>query len=166
VRDCDTILAAVLRGSVLDDAERSHAAGCPRCGALAPGLATLATDLRAAEPAPPAGLGARVLLAAQPLLDGHARAAQRARAVPHLDGRRLATALLPAILLFPLLVLVDVALLRSVHEWLATLLPQSLSTYLVASYAALLAALVCLTFGAIPLIVQRQGLASWKEGHV
>jgi hypothetical protein len=166
MRDCDQLLAAVLRGDPLADAERAHVDGCPRCGALAPDLALLAPDRRVGAPAPPSALTARVLLAAQPLLDGHARTAQRARATLQLDGRQLATALLPAILLFPLIVLADVVLLRSVHGVLATLLPATLTTYLVASYATLLAALVCLTFGAIPLIVQRQGTASWKEGHV
>jgi len=166
MRDCDQLLAAVLRGDPLADAERAHLGGCARCGALGPGLALLAPQRSDGTPEPPSDLAARVLLAAQPLLDGNAHAAQRARATRHLDGRRLATALLPAILLFPLLVLADVVLLRSVHGFLATLLPPTLTTYLVASYAALLAALVCLAFGAIPLIVQRQGMASWKEGHV
>jgi len=168
VRDCDAILAALLRGALVDDAESAHVAGCAHCGALAPGLMTLARDLAAAPPPLlPPGLTERVLHAAAPLLASHARAARAAQVTASFDGRQLATALLPAVLLFPLLVLADVALLRTAHQLLATLLPLPLTTYLVASYAALLAALVCLTFGAIPLLVQRQaGLASWKEGHV
>jgi len=171
VRDCDDLLAAVLRGAALDEVERRHLEVCARCGELAPALASLARALGESEPptAPP-GLGARVLLAAAPVLAAHAHAADAAlllQRAPRLDGHRLATALLPAVLLFPLLVLADVLLLRAVHDALAVLLPLPLTTYLVASYAALLAALVCLTFGAIPLLVQRQAaLHSWKEGHV
>lgn len=165
--DCDAILVAVLRGAPLADGERAHVAGCSRCAGLAPGLVALAAGLReSAPPGRPDGLTARVLAAAEPLLDENALRWRAERATPRLDGRTLANALLPAILLFPLLVVGDAVLLRSLHGWLATLLPSSLTTYLVASYAALLAALVCLTFGAIPLIVQRQAAVAWKERHV
>ncbi len=94
-------------------------------------------------------------------------AAAAAQATFVFDGRRLARALVPAILLFPLLVIADVWLLRFVHETLAGFLPRAFSTWLVLSYAALLAALGCLVFGAIPLLVERQApLLVWKEDHV
>src|SRR5262249_25084481 len=92
MRDCDELLAALLRGPTLAGAARPHAAACAACGALARGLALLVPPRATAEPPP--DLAARVLRAAQPLLDGHAHAAHRVRASVHLDGRRLATALL------------------------------------------------------------------------
>jgi hypothetical protein len=168
--DCDDFLLAALRGAATSDAARGHRASCGRCAGLAPALPEVERTLRALDDAaPPPDLAARVLAAAAPLLVANAQAerGQRATAATaRFDGVRLATALVPAVLLFPLLVLADVLLLRLLHGLLATLLPQPVTTYLVASYAALLAALVCLTFGAIPLLVQRQGAAPWKEGHV
>jgi len=176
--DCERFLRAALHGDALDAGALAHRATCADCAALPASLSDLARTL-AASPVvePPSNLSARVLAAASPALLDNARAAhvQRIAApAPRLDGRRLASALLPAVLLFPLVVAVDVLLLRALHDALASLLPQGITTYLVASYAALLAALVCLTFGAIPLLVQRQeallvqrqGAASWKEGHV
>ena len=167
---CDDFLLAQLRGGAPGEDELRHRATCTSCAALAPALSDVARTLEAGDDLAPApGLVGRVLLAASPLLAANARAAREQHAGPvgrRLDGRRLARALLPAVLLFPVLVLADLVLLRILHGALATLLPQAISTYLVASYAVLLAAIVCLTFGAIPLLVQRQGAMSWKEGHV
>jgi hypothetical protein len=164
VRECEDLLVALVRGETLSDSEAAHVAACERCAPLAPGLRAAAGPLVAGAASElPGGLTERVLRAAAPLLAEHARAAGRASWV---GGRRLVAALAPAVLAFPLLVLADVLLLRAVHALLATLLPAPLTTYLVASYAALLAALVCLTFGAIPLLVQRQAYPPWKEGHV
>jgi len=170
---CDDLLLAVLRGDELDAQARAHRASCGRCAALAPAMPGVGRALAAGgEVAPPPDLAARVLSAASPLLADHARAARGAAVarapIPRdaLDGRRLAVALLPAVLLFPLLVVADLALLRALHGALGTLLPHGVTTYLVASYAALLAALVCVTFASIPLLVQRQGATVWKERHV
>lgn len=176
--DCESFLRAALDGDALGSAALTHRARCADCAALPASLPEIARILVSSPVVePPHDLASRVLAAATPALLENVRAAhvQRVTApAPRLDGRRLASALLPAVLLFPLVVLVDVLLLRALHDALASLLPQGLTTYLVASYAALLAALVCLTFGAIPLLVQRQeallvqrqGAASWKEGHV
>jgi hypothetical protein len=167
--DCDDILVALLRGTALDGEAARHRATCARCTDLAPHLARVAGTLAAAAAEPPVGLTARIVATAAPLLAANARTL-RSPAVasirPAFDGARLATALLPAVLLFPLLVIVDVALLRALHDALASVLPASLTTYLVLSYGALLGALVCFTFGAIPLLVQRQAPVVWKEGHV
>lgn len=167
---CDDFLLARLRGGEPAEDELRHGATCTSCAALAPALSDVARTLGAVDDVEPApGLTGRVLLAASPLLAANARAVRERQAGPigrRLDGRRLARALLPAVLLFPVLVLADLVLLRTLHGALASLLPQAISTYLVASYAVLLAALVCFTFGAIPLLVQRQGGGSWKEGHV
>lgn len=164
--DCTDLLAALAGGRTLDAALARHRASCGECAAVADGLAALARGVAALpEVAPPPDLDDRVLRAAAPLLGEHARTAAGASRV--LDGRRLARALLPAIVLFPLLVVVDVWLLRHVHQTLSAVLPSVLSTWLVLSYAALLAALGCLVFGAIPLLVERQApLLGWKEGHV
>lgn len=167
--DCADLLARVARGEPLDAAGERHRATCAACAALAGDLARVARAVAALPPPEPSpGLDARVLRAASPLLAANARAAAaQAHARGTLDGRRLARALVPAILLFPLLVVVDVWLLRLVHEGLAGVLPRALSTWVVLSYAALLAALGCLVFGAIPLLVERQGAPlAWKEEHV
>ena len=59
------------------------------------------------------------------------------------------------------------ALVTHSGRTLAGFLPRAFSTWLVLSYAALLAALGCLVFGAIPLLVERQApLLVWKEEHV
>ncbi|HEY8517820.1 MAG TPA: hypothetical protein VIS07_20105 [Candidatus Binatia bacterium] len=166
MRDCEAILLALVRGEALPDEESAHVATCARCAPLAEGLAAVAPEVAAARApvAPPPGLAERVLRAASPLLAENARLARSAAA--RLDVRRLAAALAPAMLAFPLLVLLDVWVLRAAHALLSELLPGPLGTYLVASYAVLLAALAALTFGAIPLLVQRQAHAFWKESHV
>ncbi len=161
---CDEVRAAALRGEPASAAHAEHLAICASCREEQAGLARLASALAFEEPpAPPPGLVARTLAAAAPLLDEHARAV-RARAA--LSWRRLALALAPAVLVLPVLVAADVWLLRSAYELLATLLPAPLTAYLVGSYALLLAALLFFTFAAIPLLVQRQSVGPWKEGHV
>lgn len=168
--DCAAVLMTLARGERLDAAGDAHRASCAECAALADGLAAVGRAVGALPAAePPSELEARVLLAAAPLLAENARAAALAptRSLGAFDGRRLAHALVPAILIFPLLVVADAWLLRFVHETLAGFLPRALSTWFVLSYAALLAALGCLVFGAIPLLVERQApMLVWKEDHV
>ena len=182
--DCAVVLATLARGAALDAAGEQHRASCVACSAIATDVAALGRRLAALPPVTPSpDLAERVLHAAAPLLAAnvlaaaeraettaaHAHAATVAearRALPR-DGRRLARALVPAILLFPLLVVADLWLLRAVHETLAEVLPRPLTTYLVLSYATVLAALGCFVFGAIPLLVDRQApLLVWKEEHV
>ncbi len=168
--DCAAVLTALARGERLDAAGEVHRASCAECAVLADGLAAVGRAVATWPPAePPSDLDERVLLAAAPLLAENARAAAvvRTRSLGAFDGGRLAHALVPAILLFPLLVVADAWLLRFVHETLAAFLPRALSTWFVLSYAALLAAFGCLVFGAIPLLVERQApLLVWKEDHV
>lgn len=161
---CDEVRAAALRGDPGSAEHAAHLAACASCREERAGLERLASALAAeATPAPPPGLVARTLAATAPLLDERARAL---RAPATLSWRRLALALAPAVLVLPVLVAADLLLLRGVYELLATLLPASLTAYLVGSYALLLAALLFFTFAAIPLLVQRQSAPSWKEGHV
>lgn len=168
--DCTDVLTALARGRELDEALERHRSSCADCATLAAGMAAVARGIAALRPpSPPADLDERVLRAAAPLLAEHARtlAGSVARGVAAVDGRRLVRALVPAILLFPVLVVADVWLLRLLHQTLATILPGALTTWLVLSYAALLAALGCFVFGAIPLLVERQApLLGWKEEHV
>lgn len=165
---CATVLAILARGERLDEEGERHRASCADCASLADALTAVGrgvASLPVVEPAP--DLDVRVLLAAAPLLAENARVAAATRGALVFDGHRLARALVPAILLFPLLVVADVWLLRFVHETLAGFLPRAFSTWFVLSYAALLAALGCLGFGAIPLLVERQApLLVWKEEHV
>jgi hypothetical protein len=162
--DCEAVRRAALGGAEPSAASAAHVASCASCGAELAGVAALAAALAGAErAAPPSGLVARVLVAAEPLLDEHAR---QARARRGFDWRRLALALAPAVVVLPLVVALDVLLIRGAYDLLAALLPRALTTYIVASYGLLLVALAGLTFGAIPLLVQRQSARSWKEGHV
>lgn len=166
--DCVDVMATLARGRALDGTRARHRESCRDCAAVADGLAAVARAVATEPPVlPPPGLEDRVLRAAAPLLAGHARTAASSRSGATPAGRPLARALVPAILLFPLLVVVDVWLLRAVHQTLAVVLPSALSTWLVLSYAALLAAFGCFVFGAIPLLVERQApLLGWKEEHV
>jgi hypothetical protein len=53
-------------------------------------------------------------------------------------------------------VAVDLWALQAIYEGLRHLLPEPLSFYLVVNYAAVLALLGALTYGAIPLLAERQ----------
>jgi len=102
----------------------------------------------AAEPPPPAtDRTARVLAAAAPILVVHARRASVRAAV-----RPVLAALVP----LPFIVAFDVTLVRSLHALLATVLPETMSTFVAANYALLLALLVTATYAAVPLLVDRQ----------
>lgn len=171
---CEDILLAALRGRPLTDPQAEHVAGCAICAESVAGAGALSRAL-SDEPPPPPGLGERVLRAVDPVLAAHRDVALRTGTAGRaptpwpqamtIDWRRLAAALLPALLVLPLVVAADVLLLRAAHAVLGTLLPGSLTTYLVGSYAALLAVLVAATFAAIPFLVQHQA-SPWKEGHV
>jgi hypothetical protein len=104
----------------------------------------------AADPAvtPSPELTRRVLEAAAPLL---ARNARRTAA------RRLLRALVVALLPFPLLLALDTYVLQLAYRMLSTVLPGALSLYLVGSYAAALALLLAVTYGAVPIVAARQG---------
>lgn len=110
-------------------------------------------------PTPPPGpeLAARVVAAARPLLAAHAR-----RATVRAWLRPLLVALLP----LPLLVAIDVSLVRALHALLSIALPEALSTYLAAQYALLLLLLAALGYAAIPVLADRQSRAALEERHV
>jgi hypothetical protein len=103
-----------------------------------------------AVPAPPPGLASRVRLATAPALERNARRIERP------DWRVLVRALGAALVPLPGILLLDARLLGAAHGLLSAVLPAVVSTYLVATYAAALALLLALTYGAVPLLATRQ----------
>ncbi|HEY2385756.1 MAG TPA: hypothetical protein VGK30_02245 [Candidatus Binatia bacterium] len=158
----DARLAAVLGGEASPDLA-AHLASCEACRADAPAWRQLATTLAAAHPpAPAAALAARVREAAGPLLASHARRAREARrTLWRTVGRAVAAALLP----LPLLVLIDGWVLRAIYDTLRAVLPAALSLYFVVNYTTLLAVLLTLAYGAIPLLAERQTRLRHEEIH-
>jgi predicted anti-sigma-YlaC factor YlaD len=154
---CDDVTPLLFADAGSDPRVAAHLAACADCRERAPALAAVARAF-AAEPATvvPAGLGASVLRAATPLLARHARRAA---------GWRLARALGAALLPLPLIVFLDVGLLTTAYRVLSTVLPHGLSLYLVFNHAALIALLLALTYGSIPLLAARQGGGFAEESH-
>lgn len=152
--DCDESLTALLFG---DAAAQAHVAACPRCQDQRGGVERARRTLGAApEPVPPPGLAARVLRAAAPLLARNAR-----RATWPAVARALAAALVP----LPLIAFFDWQIVRTAHAVLSRVLPDALSYYLVFNYAATLVLLLALTYGAVPILVERQARLRHQESH-
>jgi hypothetical protein len=153
---CDDVLAALLAGGRLEAERAAHAAACARCredAALVPALA----QALAGEVAPRPGLSARVVAAAAPVLARHAARARR---------RRLLAALAAALVPLPLVLALDAALVRGLYALLSAVLPAALSAWVVSSYAALLALLLAVTYGAVPVLAERQARRGPEELHV
>jgi hypothetical protein len=108
-------------------------------------------------PEMPAVLRARVLAAAAPLLAAHAR-----RSSARLWLRPLAVALAP----LPLVVVLNLTIVRLLHGLLATVLPDAVSTYLVVQHGLFVLLLAALTYAAVPLLADRQARAALEEMHV
>lgn len=137
--------------------DAAHVAACTGCGDALAHLAPLAAAFGANRVgAPSPGLEARVLAATRPLLAARRRHAAR---------RALAAALAAALLPLPFIVMIDLWALRAIYEGLARLLPASVSLYLVVNYAAVLALLGTLTYGAIPLLAERQARGRNEAVH-
>ena len=154
LHDCDESLTALLFG---DPAAEAHVAACPRCQEQRVGVERARRVLGAApEPVPPPGLAARVLRAAAPLLARNAR-----RATWPALARALAAALVP----LPLIAFFDWQIVRTAHAVLSRVLPDALSYYLVFNYAATLVLLLALTYGAVPILVERQARLRYQESH-
>lgn len=144
---CDDVRARRFLGRVApgDDA---HVAACSECGAIAPELAALQAGFARHAVLPPAPeLEDRIRADARPLLAARRRHAAR---------RSLVAALAAALLPLPLILAVDLWALQAIYETLRRLLPEALSLYLVVNYAAVLALLGALTYGAIPVLAERQ----------
>jgi hypothetical protein len=155
--DCDDIRAARLLGDPLGSAAAAHVRGCARCRADEAVVVPLARALAAEPAAAVPGLTGRVLTAAAPLLAAQARRAARVRL-----ARALAAALVP----LPAIVLLDLSLVRAAYHALSAVLPHAVSLYVVGNYAAFLALLLALTYGAIPFLAARQGGITPGGPHV
>lgn len=154
---CEEMRTALALGAAPTGEVARHVAGCAECRAAAPALRAVATALAAARiPAPPAALASRVRAAAEPLLARHARAA-----LWRTVGRAVAASLVP----LPLLLIVDGYLVRAIYDSLRTVLPNALSLYFVVNYTTLLAVLLTLAYGAIPLLAERQTRRRHEETH-
>jgi hypothetical protein len=146
--ECDEILAKLFLRAVLDADTAAHLSACPRCAAEQVHVRRVAELLASHDvPPPDSTLSARVLGAAAPLLAGHAR-----RAAWRTFVRALAAALVP----LPLILFLDVYVMRTAYGVLDALLPHALSLYVVFNYAATLTLLLALTYGMIPIVAERQ----------
>jgi hypothetical protein len=151
---CDGALAALFLGEPLDEATRAHVAGCARCREDEHLVHAVTGALSASTvPEPPPGLTARVLRAAEPLLG-------RRSAWPTL-ARALGVALIP----LPLILWFNWLLVRGAERLLSSVLPSSLSFYVVLNYSILLALLLALTYGAVPILAERQARGRREESH-
>jgi hypothetical protein len=151
---CDDALARLFLGEALDDGTRAHLSTCTRCRADERLVGALTNAFAASPvPEPPPGLTARVLRAAEPLLGRHA-------AWPAL-GRALAAALVP----LPIILWIDWLVVRSAERLLSAVLPSALSTYVIVNYSILLALLLALTYGAVPILAERQARGRREESH-
>ncbi|HYC22288.1 MAG TPA: hypothetical protein VEI94_06270 [Candidatus Bathyarchaeia archaeon] len=155
---CDEVHVALLLGEPLDDTAATHAQSCTVCAGADAAARALSARLTAEpEETVPAGFSDRVLRAAAPLLERNRRRA---------TARQLVRTLVAAFLPLPVIVLVDVYLLRGAYQLLSDVLPTSLSLYLVLNAAAMLGALLSLTYGAVPILAERQLRARRRELHV
>jgi hypothetical protein len=153
---CDDVRERRFLGRATRDDE-AHLAACPDCQGAVTVLATLAATFAADRPAAPsARLAPRVLAAARPLLATRQRHAAR---------RALATAVAAALLPLPLILMIDVWALQAIYGGLSRFFPPALSLYLVVNYAAVLALLGALTYGAIPLLAERQARGRHEALH-
>lgn len=158
--DCDAILLQLLLGDGATAAVRAHLAGCARCGADAAAARRVADAFVASPaPAPPPELGPRLLHAAAPLLAVHARR------LPAVAWPRLAAAIAAALLPLPLILLVGWEALSAANSLLSTVLPERVSFYLVAAHATVVALLLAVTYGAVPLLAAHQLRLHHEETH-
>ncbi len=154
--DCDDILAALLLGDSPAGEAAAHVRACARCREDDGLVLCLRQGLAAdARETPPPGLSASALAAAVPLLARNAR--QRAW---HRVGRAVAAAVVP----LPFIIALDAWVVRTAYHLLSLVLPGAVSIFVAGNYAALLALLLALTYGAVPILAERQGLR-FEESH-
>ncbi len=152
----DALLALVLQDD--DPAARAHVASCAACAADGPAAITVRAALAAHPVAEPAGGHAEAILrAAAPLLAINAERARRRRTTV---ARAIAASLVP----LPLLVLLNLEMLRTIHGWLVAVVPSALGAYLIASWTALIVVLFTFTYAAVPLLAGHQARYT-EEAH-
>ena len=124
---------------------REHVAECETCAGDPPAVeridAVLRNETRADDPT---ALSQRVLLVSRGML------AERRK---HVYRRRVRRGLIMALAPLPLVVSVDVYLLHSAYTALSSVLPTPIVIGMLASYAAMLALLVALTYASLPLLL-------------
>lgn len=155
---CDEILEAIFLGRTLQGTEAAHVKTCGRCQReerIIRALSQVLAEDTVPEPAP--ALTQRVLAAAAPVLAGYD--------VPRIKAYRwrLARALSAALLPLPAILVVDTYVIRGLHAALSMLLPAFLTTYVVFHLAALMLLAVTLTYGAVPLLADRQIRLAWSK---
>jgi len=145
---CDEIVERLFLDESLDEAAASHVRDCPRCRGESVVVGALRRQMDGAPPPePPPGLSARVLTAASPFL---------ARKRRPITWRLLARAVGAALVPLPIVLFVDAWLLGEIHRLLSFVLPPALTLYVLAGQATVIAALLALTYGSIPLLAERQ----------
>jgi hypothetical protein len=128
-----------------------HAADCDECRPAPLPLAALARDLASyAVPLDVAALSRRVLAVLRPEL---------ARLASVWFWRRVSRVTLAALLPLPVILALDVYLLRLFYTWAIGLVPVAVATYLVVTYAATQILLFAATYAAIPLVLARDAWA-------
>ena len=157
--DCDAVLTEVLLGRAAPAID-AHLAACPRCRADTPHVHAVTAAFAAAPAAvPPPGLTADVLRAAAPLL------AVNARRLPAVAWPRMVGAIAAAVLPLPLILFAGWEGLSIANHLLSAVLPAGLRFYLVATHAAVLALLLAVTYGAVPLLAAHQLRLQHEDTH-
>ena len=155
---CDATRMRLVTAETLGPAAIDHLARCDDCRAIEGPLRRLSPGLDGSSVVePPAELGERVLRAAQPYLAWNARRAA---------WRQLARALAVGLLPLPMIIAIDVYLVRTLYDLLNAALPGSLSLYLTANYVVMIATLLAVAYGAIPFLAERQLRTQQRELHV
>jgi hypothetical protein len=158
--DCDRRLAALLFDRAPAPDAAAHEATCPRCREEAPAARAVAAAFAGAPAiATHARLSPAVLLAAAPMLTANARR------LPAAAWRRLAAAIAVAVLPLPAILFIGWHVLEAANRLLSSVLPGSLSFYLVATHGAVLALLLGITYGAVPLLAAHQLRLQLEDTH-
>ena len=133
------------------DVLAAHVAECDECRAMPPPIDRIATRLNAsAVPIDAPALSRRALLRLQPALGRLATAGL---------WRKVAAALLPALLPLPAVLAYDAYLLRAAYAVVSALLPATLAACLIFGYASFLVLLFATTYAAIPVFLANRTAA-------
>ena len=152
--DAMAALALARTGGAAAREAEAHASGCTRCAGELGAARRLATLLAADETATPVPAQVeRTMATAAPLL-ARRKVATRAR------RWRLARALAAAVLPLPLVLWLDMQLIRGVHGLAERVFPPAVSTYLSSSLGVLLALLLALAYAVVPLAAGRLATSS------
>ena len=130
-----------------------HLTDCEECshdGVTPESLAMLESALRVEDPPADDRLVARTLMTAGPLLKSRARVAYR---------RRVAMALVAALIPLPIVVIYSRWLFGLMHSVLELVFPGSVADVLVTGYSICLILVVSLTYASIPILADRRSFS-------